>query len=165
MLGAALSGVECNQVGAGPNLNNAAKLRRDIPNDMDDEEAGSSIRRERGMCLALDAKGEGLQAKLKASIDLRTGRILPDVQLCSKPQFDDPGFLTVGLTRWQMDERGDLVLGYHNSNKTADHPSCFVGGTVPAVKVDGQWVVPGWALWFISRGKVVLRVTNSKRHH
>eukprot|EP00903_Cladosiphon_okamuranus_P011159 g10532.t1 len=162
--GAGASGVDCNQVGAGPNLNKAAKLRRDIPNDMDNEGAGSSIKRVRGMCPGLDATGEGFQAKLKASIDLRTGRILPHVQLCSKPQFKNMGFLTVELTRWQMDERRDLVLGYHHGNKTADHPSCRVGGTVPAVEVDGEWVVPEWALWFIIRGKMVLRNTNSSRH-
>lgn len=162
--GAVASGVDCNQVGAGPNLNKAAKLRRDIPNDMDNEEAGSSMKRERGMCLGLDAKGEGFTAKLQASIDLNEGRILPDVQLCSKPRFNEPGFLTLGLTRWQMDENRDLVLGYHNGNKAADHPRCKVGGTVPVVEVDDEWVVPEWALWFIRRGKVVLRDTNSKRH-
>ena len=156
--------MDCNQIGAGPNLNNAAKLRRDIPNDMDDEGAGSSTKRERGKCLGLDATGEGFIAKLKASIDLITGRILTDVQLCNKPRFKKPGFLTLGPTKWQMDENGDLVLGYHNTNKTADHPSCRVGGTVPAVEEDGEWVVPEWALWFIRRGKVVLRDTNSKRH-
>eukprot|EP00903_Cladosiphon_okamuranus_P014902 g13799.t1 len=92
------------RVRAGPYLKKAAALRRDIPNDMDDERAGSSIKRERGIRRGLNAKDEGFQAKLKASIDLRTGRILP-----------------------------------------------HVGGTVPAVEVDGEWVVPDWALWFISR--------------
>lgn len=52
-------------------------------------------------------------------------------------------------------------MGHHNTSKTPDHPSCWAGGTVPVVEVGGEWIVPGWALWYIRRGKVVLRYTNN----
>lgn len=59
------SGLNCNQVGAGPNQNNAAKLRRDIPVATIGEGAdgvASETQRAFGLCLRPDAEDEGLAA-------------------------------------------------------------------------------------------------------
>eukprot|EP00903_Cladosiphon_okamuranus_P006045 g5962.t1 len=145
--GAASSGTDCNQIGAGPNQNRAAKKRKNIAVDAGDEGAeetsstpASKPTEELGLCLGLSSDGAGLVAKLKSSIDLETGAILADPALwCDKPKFVQGELGQRGLTlresKWQEDETGCLVLGYHNTNgRDGKTPAC-VASTVPVVKL------------------------------
>lgn len=175
--GAASSGTDCNQVGAGPNENRAAKKRKGIAVDAGDEGAektsstpASKPTKELGLCLGLSSDGVGLVAKLRSSIDLETGAILADPALwCDKPKFVKGRLGQRGLTlrksKWQEDETGCLVLGYHNTNgRDGKTPAC-VASTVPVVKVGEKWLVPEWALRYIRAGNVVRNGTNNQRHN
>ncbi|CAN0021125.1 unnamed protein product [Pylaiella littoralis] len=152
--GAASSGVDCNQVGAGKNSNNAARLRQDIP----------GATKARGLCLGLDAKGDGLAEKLATWIDTDTGAIREGAPLCGRPKFGKDGYLTRGEGEWKQDGKGYLVLGVHNSHGKPTNPWCGIGGTVPVVLVGGKRRVAEWALPFIKASKVVQRNTDNQRH-
>eukprot|EP00903_Cladosiphon_okamuranus_P009144 g8737.t1 len=171
--GAAASGKDCNQVGAGPNESKAAKKREGIPVHAGDEGAeevsdipASKSRKERDLCLGLSADGAGVVAKLKSSIDQRTGAILADRSLwCGIPNFKAPGHLTLGKGTWEEDENGNLVLGYRNTNdREGKTPRCYAN-TIPVTMVGKEWRVPEWALRYIRAGKVVQRNTNNQRHN
>jgi len=152
--GAKTSGVDCNQVGAGPNLNNAARLRLDIP----------GATKARGLCLGLNAQGDGLAAKLATWIDTDTGAIREGAPFCDRPKFGKDGHLTRGEGEWKQDGQGYLVLGVHNGNGKSTNPWCGIGGTVPVVLVGVEWRVAKWALPFIKARKVVQRNTDIQRH-
>ena len=166
-------GRNCNQVGAKANQNNADLERRNIPattEDVEREEGGnilgsSKTRRARGLCFGHTAAGPGLAAKIRESINLETGEILQGVSLCNTPEFEEPGHLTRGLSTWKVDEHDDLVLGYHNGNRSDDHPTCTVGGTVPAIQVGSEWRVAKFALPYVKEGRIVSRVGNNQRHN
>eukprot|EP00752_Nemacystus_decipiens_P015927 g14234.t1 len=145
---------EHEKVGAGPNLNNAARLRLDIP----------GATKARGLCLGLDAQGDGLAAKLATWIDTDTGAIREGAPFCDRPKFGKDGNLTRRECGWKQDEQGYLVLGVHNSNGKSTNPWCGIGGTVPVVLVGVEWRVAKWALPFIKARKVVQRNTNNQRH-
>lgn len=175
--GAAASGKDCNQVGAGPNENKAAKKRKGIPVHAGDEGAeevsdipASKPRQERGLCLGLFADGVGLVAKLKSSINLKTGAILAKPSLwCGEPKYEERGLgergLTLGKGTWEEDEAGRLLLGYHNTNfRKGKTPRCYAN-TIPVAMVGKEWRVPEWALRYIREGKVVRRNTNNDRHN
>eukprot|EP00752_Nemacystus_decipiens_P005766 g5215.t1 len=175
--GAASSGTDCNQVGAGPNENRAAKKRKNIPVDAGGDDGAEETSRisaskplkELGLCLGLSADGVGLVAKLQTCIDLATGAILADPALwCDNPKFVDaklgPRGFTLRNSTWQEDEDGFLVLGYHNTNdRNGKTPRCYAS-TIPVVEVGKEWLVPKWALVYIRAGKVVQRNTNNTRH-
>lgn len=146
--------MDCNQVGAGKNSNNAARLRLDIP----------GATKARGLCLGLDAQGDGLAKKLATWIDTDTGAIREGAPLCGRPKFGKDGYLTRGKGEWKQDGKGYLVLGVHNSNGKPTNPWCGIGGTVPVVLVGGEWRVAKWGLPFIKARKVVQRNTDNQRH-
>lgn len=174
--GGAASGKDCNQVGAGPNENKAAKKRKDIPVDAGDEggeETGNKpavkTLKAHGLCLRLFADGVGLVAKLKSSIKLKTGAIPAEPSLwCGEPKYEvrlgERG-LTLGKGTWEEDEAGCLVLGYHNGNfRKGKTPRCYAN-TIPVAMVGKEWCMPEWALRYIREGKVVRRNTNNDRHN
>eukprot|EP00903_Cladosiphon_okamuranus_P011710 g11013.t1 len=174
LVGAAASGKDCNQVGAGPNESKAAKKREGIPVHAGDEGAeeevsdipASKSRKERVLCLGFSADGAGVVAKLESSIDQRTGATLADRSLwCGIPKFKAPGHLTLGKGTWEEDENGNLVHGYHNTNdREGKTPRCYAN-TIPVTMVGKEWRVPEWTLRYIRAGKVVQRNTNNQRHN
>lgn len=108
--------------------------------------------------------GEGLAAKLVKWIDTDTGVIREGAPLRDKSKFGKTGYLTRGKGKWQVDGKGHLVLGVHNSSGSHTNPWCGIGGTVPLVQEGGEWRVAKWALPYIKEGKLVQRHTDNQRH-
>lgn len=122
-LGAVGTGTSCNQFGASRNTGKGQASRTNIPGY---EEKPP---RARGMCFGYRCSGVGLAAQVKNYID-KEGFTNKAIPLCNTTGYAEKG-LTRGITAWCLDEDGSLVLGYYNSNKSAEHSACCIGDTIP----------------------------------
>lgn len=167
--GAQATGRGRNQVGAGKTETKVRRKRKHVMTSEDEgvgaagppEQPKMETPQARGLCF-----GSGVAAKIRDSINVETGCVKEGVALCNDPNFREPG-ATLGKSTWQVDGNACLVLGYHNTKKSAEHPTCMVGGTAPLdeTRPEEGFHAAKWALRFIRTGDLIMRSTNNVRHN